>query len=124
MEYLLLTAAPMTLSEILTKALLNTCLGMGTVFIVLIGISFLISGLKYVPMLVEKLGSKKKKAQPVPAPAPLPVPAAPAAVEEAEEEVDDLELVAVITAAIAATLGTGTDGFVVRSIKRAQNRKW
>lgn len=123
MEYLLLTAAPMTLSEILTKALLNTCLGMGTVFVVLIFISWLIGGLKYVPAMVDKLGSKKKKAQPVPVPAPLPIPE-PVTETEAEEEVDDLELVAVITAAIAATLGTETDGFVVRSIKRAKNRKW
>lgn len=123
MNFLLLTAAPMTLSEILTKALLNTCLGMGTVFVVLIGISFLIGWLKYVPMLVDKLSAKKKNAQPVPTPAPIPVPAASSETEE-EEEVDDLELVAVITAAIAATLGTGTDGFVVRSIKRAKNRKW
>ena len=41
-----------------------------------------------------------------------------------EEEADDLELVAVITAAVAATMGTSTDGFVVRSIKRAQHRNW
>ena len=32
--------------------------------------------------------------------------------------VDDLELVAVISAAIAAATGSSTDGFVVRSIKR------
>ena len=31
---------------------------------------------------------------------------------------DDLELVAVISAAIAAATGSSTDGFVVRSIKR------
>ena len=31
---------------------------------------------------------------------------------------DDLELVAVISAAIAAATGSYTDGFVVRSIKR------
>ena len=42
-----------------------------------------------------------------------------------EEEVDDLELVAVITAAVAAAMGeTSTDGFQVRSIKRAKNRNW
>ena len=35
-----------------------------------------------------------------------------------EEVQDDLELVAVIAAAIAAATGTSTDGFVVRSIKR------
>ena len=43
---------------------------------------------------------------------------------EKEELSDDLELVAVIAAAIAASEGAAsTDGFVVRSIKRAGN-KW
>ena len=37
---------------------------------------------------------------------------------------DDDELVAVIAAAIAASEGTTTDGFVVRSIKRSKNNKW
>ena len=48
--------------------------------------------------------------------------AAPA-VEE-EELADDLELVAVITAAIAASENTPADGLVVRSIKRAPASKW
>ena len=38
--------------------------------------------------------------------------------EEDEEEVDDLELVAVITAAIAASENTPADGLVVRSIRK------
>jgi hypothetical protein len=46
-------------------------------------------------------------------------------VEEVEEETDDLELVAVITAAVAAAMGTtSTDGFVVRSIKRTGASHW
>lgn len=40
-----------------------------------------------------------------------------------ENLVDDLELVAVITAAIEAASGTSSDGFVVRTIKR-RNSKW
>jgi predicted house-cleaning noncanonical NTP pyrophosphatase (MazG superfamily) len=44
--------------------------------------------------------------------------------EETEELSDDLELVAVITAAIAASEGTSADGLVVRSIKRARNSQW
>ena len=40
------------------------------------------------------------------------------AVEETVEEEDDLELVAVIAAAIAASEGTDPNGLVVRSIKR------
>ena len=52
-----------------------------------------------------------------------PKAAAPAPVVE-EELVDDLELVAVISAAIAAYTGTSSDGFVVRSIKRSDRNKW
>ncbi|MBR5584493.1 MAG: OadG family protein, partial [Lachnospiraceae bacterium] len=52
---------------------------------------------------------------------PAPV-AAPVAAEE--ELVDDLELVAVISAAIAAYTGSSSDGFVVRSIKRSASNKW
>jgi len=37
---------------------------------------------------------------------------------------DDLELVAVIAAAIAAAEGTSTDSFVVRSIRRRPSNKW
>lgn len=110
----------MDLALILEKALLNTLLGMGTVFVVLIFICLLISCFKYIPKLQDKLS---KKTAPEPAKAvPAPVTAA---VEEAEGEIeDDLELVAVITAAVAASMGSSTDGFVVRSIKRASNRKW
>ena len=44
---------------------------------------------------------------------------------EKEELSDDLELVAVISAAIAAYEGSGsTDGFVVRSIRKANKSKW
>ena len=44
-------------------------------------------------------------------------------VEEVYEETDDLALVAVIAAAVAAYEGqTSTDGFVVRSIKKAKRR--
>lgn len=107
-----------SVGEKLTKAGLNTLMGMGTVFVVLIFISFLISCFKYIHNWEE---SKKAKEAPAPAPAPAPV----VVEEEAEEELtDDLELVAVITAAIAASENTPADGLVVRSIKRAPVSKW
>ena len=47
-----------------------------------------------------------------------------AAVPVEENLTDDLELVAVIAAAIAASEGaSSTDGFVVRSIRRAGRRQ-
>ena len=45
--------------------------------------------------------------------------------KEEGDLVDDTELVAVISAAIAAYEGnTSADGFVVRSIRKSQSKKW
>ena len=106
-----------TVGEKMLKALLNTLMGMGTVFVVLVFISLIISLLKFVP----KLFAKKE----APVPAPVVQTSAPASVSEEEELVDDGELVAVITAAIMASLGDQApeDGLVVRSIRKV-NRKW
>lgn len=105
--------------EILEKAGLNTILGMGTVFTVLIFMAWLISLMKYIPIIAEKFTKKSEKAA-----APAPAAEAPV-VEEEEELADDLELVAVIAAAIAEYEGTSADGFVVRSIKkRRKPSKW
>lgn len=113
-----------SLGELMTNAALNTLIGMGTVFIVLILIAWLISCFKYISVFEKKMADRKakKNAANAPAAAPATAPAA-AVVEEAEEE-DDCELVAVIAAAIAASEGaTSTDGFVVRSIRR-RTGKW
>lgn len=103
------------------EALVNTALGMGTVFIVLILISFIIYLLKFVPDLLDRSFKKKEKEE-VPVPAARPVPA-PKAVPAVENKTDDTQLVAVITAAIAAAMeqeGTPVpaDGLVIRSIKK------
>lgn len=110
-----------TTREKMAKAGMNTLMGMGTVFCVLIIISILIYCFKFIGILEKRMKEKNVPA----APAPAPVAAAPA-VEAAEEEelVDDLELVAVITAAIAAATNASEDGLVVRSIKRAPGAKW
>ena len=105
------------MGEILQKAGLNTLLGMGTVFVVLIFMCFIISLFKYVPALLDK-SSKKPEEKPAPKESPVVV------IPAVEEELDDTELVAVIAAAIAAYEGTSTDGFVVRSIKRRKSNKW
>lgn len=108
-----------TTGEKMAKAAMNTLMGMGTVFLVLIFISLLIGCFKYINAFEKKM--KDKAAAAVPAPA-APAPVAAPVVEE--ELVDDLELVAVITAAIAAATGSSADGLVVRSIKRAPGAKW
>lgn len=109
-------ARDMSIGEILSKAAMNTLIGMAVVFTVLIFISLLISCFKFIP----DFSKKDEKSAAVPAPVAAPV----AELEEEEDLSDDLELVAVITAAIAASEGTSTDGFVVRSIKRAPGSKW
>ena len=92
------------------RAGLNTLIGMGTVFCVLIFISLIIYCFKFI-----NAWDAKRQAKPEPAPAPVPAPvSAPAEENLAEDE----ELVAVITAAIAASTGTPADGLVVRSIRR------
>ncbi len=101
--------------ELMGRAALNTLIGMGTVFAVLLLISFIISLFGVIPKLFSK---KDKKEELVVA----PVETVP--VVEEEELADDMELVAVIAAAIAAYEGTSTDGFQVRSIKRANTSKW
>ena len=109
--------------ELMQKALLNTVIGMGTVFVVLILISVIISAFVLIPKIQSAFSRKGKEVQeekrePV-------VSAAPATAEAEEDLTDDLELVAVIAAAIAASEGAAsTDGFVVRSIRRANTNKW
>ena len=122
--YLKMTSCTLNLDEtkgeLMTKAALNTLLGMGTVFIVLILISIIISGFGVIPKIQASFASKK--VEPIPEPV-APAPAEPG-VEEEEDLSDDMELVAVIAAAIAAYEGTSVEGFQVRSIKRAGTNKW
>lgn len=105
--------------EKMSNAGLNTLMGMGIVFIVLILISFIISLFAYVNKF-ETAMAKKKEAKKAPA-APAPAPKAAAAPAPAVQ--DDTELIAVIAAAIAAYEGTSPDGIVVRSIRKVSSAK-
>lgn len=112
-----------TLGENMKKAGLNTLMGVAIVFVMLIFLSLVISLFKYIPKLEEKITKKSKSAET--APAKAAAPAAPAAAPvQAVQETDDSELIAVIAAAIAASEGTSTDSFVVRSIKKVNRKKW
>lgn len=110
------------MGELMTKAAMDTLMGMATVFIVLILISVLIWLLGFIPKLQGKKSNndKKETKQSIKEEA---VNNTIAQIVEKEESVevaaDDLELVAVIAAAIAASQGAvSTDGFVVRSIRK------
>lgn len=148
-----------TTGEKLAKAGMNTLMGMGTVFIVLIFISFVIGSLSGVNTWEENKRKQKEekkaaeaastpKAAAAPAPKPAAAapepkqvamearPAAPAPVpvekEVPAEEIlpeepnlaADLELVAVITAAISAAQNVPIEGLVVRSIRRRTSSNW
>ena len=108
-----------SMGEIMEKAALNTLLGMGTVFVVLVLISLIISAFGFIPKLQDSFRKK-----PVVVPEDKAETIVPQVVEE-EDFSDDLELIAVISSAIAAYEGSGhTDGFVVRSIRKANKSNW
>ena len=110
------TNAEYSLSESMKKAAINTGIGMGTVFVMLIVIMGLIKLLGVIPKI--QAASAKRKEAAKKSETSTSVDNTIAGIVEREEAEDDLELVAVISAAIAAMEGTSTDGFVVRSIKR------
>lgn len=96
----------------MADAAVNTLMGMGTVFAVLIFISLLISCFKIIPKITEAK-AKKKSTETV-----LEDKNTQETVPTEENLTDDTELIAVIAAAIAASENTSTDSFVVRSIRR------
>ena len=108
------TTPRFSFGELMTKAGLNTLMGMGTVFAVLILIAVLISCFNLIPKIQAAFSKKDKKAE-----AAADNAVAQIVENEAVQEEDDLELIAVIAAAIAASEGAAsTDGYVVRSIRR------
>lgn len=119
MEITGITIEPIySLSEKMVKAGMNTLISITIVFAVLILISLLIACFNIFPYLEKKKAAKKaaEAAGSVTEKAEQPVIAA--TVPKVQTQTDDTELVAVIAAAIAASTGTSTSDFVVRSINR------
>ncbi|MGI8254463.1 OadG family transporter subunit [Blautia difficilis] len=106
------------LGKTLQRAGLNTLMGVGTVFVMLILLSLLISLFRFIPNPEAKKAAEAKAAKEAQA---AVIAAAP--VQAEENLADDGELVAVIAAAIAAAEGTTTDGFVVRSIRKVKRNR-
>lgn len=106
-----------SLSEKMSMAGLNTAISMGIVFLVLILISLLIAGFNIFPYLEKKKAQKKEAASNTDETAAEESTVAATASKTAPVT-DDTELIAVIAAAIAASTGTSTNEFVVRSINR------
>lgn len=112
-----------SIEDAMAEATVNTIIGISVVFCALLFICFIISLFKYVNKFEQMLADKKAAKNPAPKTAPAPK-AEP--VVEAAPEMDDLELIAVITAAIHAyeeAQGNVVEGdLVVRSIKKRNNR--
>lgn len=110
------------MGELMGNAALNTLIGMGTVFIVLILISIIISCFKVIPKIQDTFSKKKKEEV-----QNTGIDSGVTQIvdyEETEDLSDDLELVAVLAAAIAAYEGAAsTDGFVVRSIHKVNRAR-
>jgi Na+-transporting methylmalonyl-CoA/oxaloacetate decarboxylase gamma subunit len=105
-----------SMGEKLSKAGMNTLISMSVVFCVLILISLIIYAFNIFPYLENK---KKEKEKAAAGTTPREEAVSPVVTrEEPQNATDDTELIAVIAAAIAASEGTSTSDFVVRSINR------
>ena len=105
------------LGEKLSKAGLNTLIGMATVFIILIFIIFIIDAFKYISVFEERLAKKPKE---------LTKEEIKLKEEVSTQEnlLEDQELVAVISAAIMAyEEENNTDDLIVRSLKKSKRRQ-
>ena len=92
-------------------------------FIVFLGLVILIGCIKAMSRIVGKMreNAEAKKAASAPAPAPVAVPEPVAEAAAEETGADENELVAVITAALAAYMKGSNEGktLVVKNIRRA-----
>lgn len=119
------------MKEILINGLLDTVFGMGIVFILLIFLAGLIGLLKYIPILIGKFSKKEDTSNVLMSKS---IENTISQIETKEQGIvpatnhlmNDQELVAVITAAIMASMGEAApvDGLVVRSIKKANKTTW
>ena len=107
-----------TTGDKMAEAGMNTLIGIGVVFSVLILLTLVISAMKYVNVFGEKK-EKAAKVEETAQAAAAPVTKAAPVVAEAS---DDGSLVVVIAAAIAAFENTSQDSFTVRSIRRVNRR--
>ena len=108
----LLTGQNLSLSEALAMGGQTTVIGLAIVFAVLIILMIVLS-------LFKVIFYKKPKTQA--APAAAPAQAAPVEKETADDT-DEEELIAVLTAAVAASLNTSTYNLRIKSYRRTYNK--
>ena len=108
----LLTGQNLSLSEALAMGGQTTVIGLAIVFAVLIILMIVLS-------LFKVIFYKKPKTQA--APAAAPAQAAPVEKETADDT-DEEELIAVLTAAVAASLNTSTYNLRIKAYRRTDNK--
>ena len=122
MEGMVFSTGEQTLGEKMKEAALNTLMGVGVVFVMLLFLCLVFAQIKHVNKLAALFEKKEPFAEHVAsvgAPsAAVASPVTTGASAAAADPMKDGALVAVIAAAIAAAEGTSVDGFVVRSIKK------
>ena len=99
-------------NELILEGLAYTVMGILVVFMILVIIMLVI---KAMALLSGESKPKEKVQETKVVPMEAPV---------VTQTTDDSELIAVITAAIAATMGGNTSGFVVRSYKAVSGNAW
>ncbi len=109
-----------SLSDRLKSSTINMIIGLSIVFAVLILISLIIYSFKILPHLLNKREEKHENSD-----STIDHVVSYIVEQEEEELKDDGELVAVITAAIYASMQENVpiDGFVVRSIRKVNSRR-
>jgi len=111
---------PLEFSEAIGYGLQTALLGMLVIFAVLSVLLIVLTAFKFI---FYKQPKTEKKAAPVKVEAPAPAPvAAPAPAPAEPAAADDAELVAVITAAIAAMMDAPQTSFRVVSFKRTARK--
>ncbi len=103
-------------NELILEGLAYTVMGILVVFMILVIIMLVIKAMA----LLSTESKPKEQKQLVKQPEEVTLEETPAVAQAT----DDSELIAVITAAIAAAMGKGTSGFVVRSYKTVSGDAW
>lgn len=109
-----------SLGEKMQRAVLNTVIAISIVFIVLFFISVLISAFN----IIHKYQNKHEAIDQNHNEVETVDNTIAQIIQTDKNEINDLELVAIITAAIAASENTSSDNFVVRSIRKINKSNW
>ncbi len=102
-------------NELILEGLAYTVMGILVVFMILVIIMLVIKAMALLSGESTPQKAAEETAKVVETPVVAPV---------VTQATDDSELIAVITAAIAATMGGNTSGFVVRSYKAVSGNAW